>query len=60
MYFFKSLFTYFEGERGSMCAHMQVSWGGAEREGESTPSRLHTVSADPNVGLGPTNQEIMT
>ena len=31
---------------------------GAERE--RIPSRLHAVSADPHVGLKPTNHEIMT
>ena len=32
-------------------------WGrGREREGESIPSRLHTVSAEPDAGLDPTNQ----
>ena len=31
-----------------------------EREGDRIPSRLHTVSAEPNVGLEPTNREIIT
>ena len=31
-----------------------------ERETERIPSRLHTVSAEPNVGLDFTNCEIMT
>ena len=39
-------------------------WGrGKEREFyiyERIPSRLHTVSAEPDVGLGLTNCEIMT
>ena len=30
-----------------------------ERGGERIPKRLHAVSAEPNVGLGPTNREIM-
>ena len=34
--------------------------GGAEREGERIPSRLLTVSAEPDTGLEPTNHEIMT
>ena len=29
-----------------------------EREKERIPSRLHTVSAEPNMGLNPTNHEI--
>ena len=31
-----------------------------ERERERIPSRLHTVSTEPDVGLEPTNCEIMT
>ena len=38
----------------------QVSRGGAERGEERIPSRLHAMSADPNVGLELTNLEIMT
>ena len=38
---FKSLFIYFERERGSMC--VRASRGGAEREEERIPSRLCTV-----------------
>ena len=33
---------------------------GAEREGGRIPSRLHTVSGEPNVGTELTNREIMT
>ena len=33
---------------------------GREREGERIPSRLHSSSTEPNVGLEPTNCEIMT
>ena len=44
------------------------AWGGRRAEGEKgrgrgkdrIPSRLHTVRAEPNVGLNPTNHEIMT
>ena len=32
---------------------------GTEREGERIPSRLHTVSIEPDEGLEPTNHEIM-
>ena len=43
---------------------MRVSGGGAEsereREGERIPSRLCTVSPEPNMGLNLTNREIMT
>ena len=34
--------------------------GETEREREGIPSRLSTVSTEPNVGLKLTNQEIMT
>ena len=42
---FLSLFIYIERDRDN------VSGGGAERERERIPSRLHTVSTDPDVGL---------
>ena len=45
-FFFK--FIYFERKR------VQVGRE-AEREGERIPSRLHTVSMEPNAGLNPTN-----
>ena len=42
-----------------MCVSM--NGGGAEtEETERIPSRLCTVSMEPNVGLEPTNHEIMT
>ena len=31
-----------------------------ERERERIPRRFHAVSAEPDVGLQPTNREIMT
>ena len=34
--------------------------GGAEREGERIPNRLLADSAEPDMGLELTNQEIMT
>ena len=41
-----------------------MSGGGAERERErereGIPSRLHTVSTEPNIGLALRNCEIMT
>ena len=53
-----SEFFYVYFERGN------VSRGGAEREGERErariPSRLCTVSTEPDIGLEPTNCEIMT
>ena len=49
---FKNLFIYFERDR--------VSGGGAERGRERIPGRLHTVSAEPNVGLELRNCKIMT
>ena len=41
---------------------MSTSRGGTEREGETDriPSRLHTVSTEPDMGLKLTNREIMT
>ena len=39
---------------------LRESREGAETEGERIPSRLHTVSAEPDVGLDPTNSEITT
>ena len=47
IFFFLSFFTLF-GE------------GGAERDGERIPSRLHAVSTEPSVRLDPMNHEIMT
>ena len=43
--FFKSLFIYFAGDRDS------ANGGEAEREGKRIPSRLHTVSTEPDAGL---------
>ena len=38
-----------------------IKRGGAERRGrQRIPSRLHAVSTEPNVGLDPTNHEVMT
>ena len=40
-----------------------VSWGGAEREGDTESqagSRLWADSTEPNVGLEPMNREITT
>ena len=37
-----------------------ASRGGAGREGKRIPSRLQTVSTEPDAGLKPTNHEIMT
>ena len=30
-----------------------------QREGKRVPSRLYALSEEPNIGLGPTNHEIM-
>ena len=38
-------------------------WGAGrqrEREREKIPTRLHTIGAEPDAGLKPTNCEIMT
>ena len=54
--FFKSLFLR-ERER------MRMSRGGAEREGDTeseADSRLRAGNTEPDMGLKPTNREIMT
>ena len=51
-FFFK--FIYFKRERE------RESRTEAEREGERNPSRLYTVSVEPNVGLKLMNFEIIT
>ena len=35
-------------------------WGGAERDRERIPTRLHAVSAEPDGGPDPPNHAIMT
>ena len=45
------MFIYFEREN----EHESRVVGGAEREGERILSRLHAVSAEPDVGLDLTN-----
>ena len=52
-------FVYFERERAR--EHACVSREGQrERERDRIPSRLCAVSAEPDMGLDPTNHEIMT
>ena len=49
----------FEGER----ERQSMSRGGAEREGDTESeagSRLQVVSTEPDMGLKPTDREIMT
>ena len=41
-------------------AHVCTNGGGAEREGERTPSRLHAASTELDARLDLTNCEIMT
>ena len=48
------MFTYLFRERA------QAEEGQKERERERIPNRLYTVSPEPDVGLEPTNWEIMT
>ena len=36
-----------------------MSWGDGQRERERIPSRLHTVTAEPSMGLNLMNQEIV-
>ena len=50
-------------ERERKRERQSVSWGGAEREGDTESkagSRLRAVSAEPGVGLELTNREIVT
>ena len=55
MFFNVYIFIYFERERE------RTSGGrGRERRRDGIPSRLLTVSAEPNTGLDLTNCEIMT
>ena len=54
------MFIYFERGRETELERARVGEGQREGEGERIPSRLHTVSAEPDVGLDLTNQEIMT
>ena len=51
-FFFKSIYLFIYLERGS--------GGGAERQGEKTPSRLYNASTEPSVGLELMNCEVMT
>ena len=56
------MFIYF-WERERVRVHMHVNGGGAEREGDpesEVGSRLRAVSTKPDMGLEPTNCEIMT
>ena len=55
-FFFFSLMIYFQREKETEHA----SGGGAEREGETIPSRLRAVRAESDAGLEPMNREIMT
>ena len=44
-----------------VCARVCVQVGEArEREREEILSRVHAVSSEPNLGLSPTNHEIVT
>ena len=57
IYFFNVYLFIFEREKQS------TSRGGAESEGDTeseTGSRLRAVSTEPNMGLKPTNSEIMS
>ena len=56
LFFFFNLFILRERER----ERESTSRGGAERRTDRIPSRLHTISAEPNMGLELMNCEIMT
>ena len=59
LYFlFQKFFKVYYIERGSMS--VCTNRGGAEGRRDRIPSRLHTVSTEPNVGLELTNCEIMS
>ena len=49
-----------ERERKSTSQAACASRGGAEKDRDRIPSRIHTVNAEPDVGLELTNGEIMT
>ena len=51
IYLFVCLFVYLLRD------HARVTGGGAEREGERIPSRVHAVSRIPDMGLKLTNHE---
>ena len=53
--FLKKIFTYFEGEKEREC-----KWERGRERRERIPTRLGTVSAEPDMGLNHTNHEIMT
>ena len=61
MYFLFFNFVYSERkrERERERSHEHEEGSGRERGRERTPSRLHAVSAEPDVGLELTNCEIM-
>ena len=58
--FFKVLFVYsWERARERERERERTSRRGRGAEGERIPSRLRAVSAEPDMGLEPTNREIM-
>ena len=52
--------VYFERERERESEYTCTHGGGVEKRRERIPSRLCAVSIEPNAGLSPVNQEIMT
>ena len=56
-FFLCSLFSYLERERER--ERENESSGETERKRERIPSRFHTISTEPNLGLELTNREIM-
>ena len=57
---YKYLFILSERERESMSGGKREGGREREKEREGIPSRLRTVSTEPDVGFKPTNSEIMT
>ena len=63
LFIFKCLFYFILFLRERETDRQSMNRGGAEREGDTESeagSRLPAVSTEPNVGLEPTNSEIMT
>ena len=54
VFFFKFIYLFWERE------HEWAQAGEGQKEGDGIPSRLCAISTEPDVGLEPTNCEIMT
>ena len=54
------MFILRQREREHVCKNVHVGEVQRERGRERIPSRLYTVSKEPDAGLDPTNPEIVT